>query len=116
MPATAVVSSTIEEVADRLRAFASSFDPRLEPAGDLARVVEVAAELERLAAGVRLQAAARVAESGVWRTAGDRSADEWMARLTHTTIGQARSELGTPVPSAGDTTDPWRRVRPGTAL
>ena len=66
-------------------------------ASDLARLVEVTAEIERLAAGVRIQAAARVAESGVWRAKGDKTADAWMARVTHTSIGQAGAELGTGV-------------------
>ena len=93
MPATGVV----EEVAERLRRFASGFDAAAVTASDLARLVEVTAEIERLAAGVRIQAAARVAESGVWRAKGDKTADAWMARITHTSIGQAGAELGTGV-------------------
>ena len=93
MPTTGVV----EEVVERLRAFASAFDLPWWPPLDLARLVEVTAEIERLAAGVRIQAAARVAESGVWRAKGDKTADAWMARVTHTSIGQASAELGTGV-------------------
>lgn len=51
------------------------------------------AQVERLAVAGRTIAAAAVATSGAWREAGDRSAADWLAKQTGSTVGEARTEL-----------------------
>ncbi|HZJ50721.1 MAG TPA: hypothetical protein VFF07_07665 [Actinomycetota bacterium] len=47
------------------------------------------AHIERTAAAGRTLCAGRVADSGAWRKDGDRSAAQWVARTTKTSVGQA---------------------------
>jgi hypothetical protein len=58
------------------------------------RLVGEFATIEHLAAGKAL-AAHRVAESGRWRRAGERSEAEWLARTTGDSVGAARAALET---------------------
>ncbi|MGI9022290.1 MAG: hypothetical protein ACR2HV_03450, partial [Acidimicrobiales bacterium] len=53
---------------------AAGFDPVLVSAADAARVVDDAAAIEKMAATVKGLAAARVADTDVWRRDGDRTA------------------------------------------
>src|ERR1700736_2265687 len=48
-----------------------------------------AARIENVAATVKAAAAARVADTGVWRGGGDRSAAHHVARTTGSSVGQA---------------------------
>ena len=60
------------------------------------RVVEVSAEIERLASGLRTLAAGRVATTGAWVGDGEhRDAGAWMASVTRTTVGRARATIET---------------------
>ena len=78
-----------------MNGFASRFDPVLVSARDAARVLDDAAAIEKMAATVKSLAAARVAETEVWRERGDRSAAHDVARRTGTTVGQAKEALET---------------------
>lgn len=75
--------------------YARTFDPALVSAAEAARVVDDAATIEKIAATVKSLAAARVAETEVWRAGGERSAAHDLARRTGTSIAQAQEALGT---------------------
>jgi Domain of unknown function (DUF222) len=72
---------------------------RLEP--DLVALPEAPAMwqafdvVERLAASAKTLLATRVDESGAWQRAGDRSAAEYLARKSGSSLGAARSSLET---------------------
>jgi hypothetical protein len=78
-----------------MKRYATRFEPAVLSARDAARVVEDAAAIEKMAATVKSLAAARVAETGVWKEGGDRSAAHALARTTGTTVGQAKDALET---------------------
>jgi Domain of unknown function (DUF222) len=86
------------EVCERLAAMRELVD-RLEP--DFVPLPEVPAmwqafdAVERLASSAKTLLATRVDESGVWQRAGDRSAPEYLARKSGTSLGVARSSLET---------------------
>ncbi len=75
--------------------FASRFDVALVSARDAERVLDDAAAIEKMAATVKSLAAARVAETDVWRAHGDRSAAHDLARRTGSTVGHAKEALET---------------------
>lgn len=56
-------------------------------------VVDVFAEIERLGAAGKALAASRAAETQQWRIGCDRSAAEWLARRTGTSVGTAKRTL-----------------------
>ena len=53
--------------------YVGAFDAALVSAGDAAAVVDHAAAIEKMAATLKALAAARVADTEVWRRQGDRS-------------------------------------------
>lgn len=59
------------------------------PACDAQRLVELGTRIERLGHAVRLAGTARVAAAGTWQGHGDRSAAEWLARTTGTSMSDA---------------------------
>ncbi len=75
--------------------YASRFDPALVSARDAERVLDDAAAIKNMAATVEALAAARVAETAVWRERGDRTAAHDLARTTGTSVGQAKDALET---------------------
>ncbi|HLY83132.1 MAG TPA: DUF222 domain-containing protein, partial [Acidimicrobiales bacterium] len=75
--------------------WAARFDPALISAADAGRVVEDAAAIEKMAATAKAMAAARQAETGLWRQCGDRSAAHHLARTTGTSVGHAADALET---------------------
>ena len=83
------------ELREAMGDYATRFDPALVSAPDAARVVEDASAIERLAATLKAQAAARVAETGAWRASGDRSAAHHLARTTGTSVGHAAGVIET---------------------
>src|SRR5262245_3329088 len=90
------VAVAAEDVASCERALARlcrDFDPASIPLGDAVAVYESAARMEKLAAGLRLRMAARADECRAWRSAGYRSAAEWLARMAGTSTGVAHAEL-----------------------
>jgi len=78
-----------------MREYASGFDPALVSAHDAATVVDEASAIEKMAATVKALAAARVAETEVWRAGGERSAAHDLARRMGASIAQAQEALGT---------------------
>jgi hypothetical protein len=83
----------LSELRSAMSAYATRFDPARVSARDAARVVDDAAAIEKMAATVKSLAAARVAETALWKRDGDRSAAHQLARKTGTTVGQAREAL-----------------------
>ncbi len=83
----------IAEVRSAMGRYADAFDPALVSAADAARVVDHAATIEKMAATVKAFAAARVADTELWRRQGDRSAAHHLARATGTTLGAAADAL-----------------------
>ncbi|MDQ1705465.1 MAG: hypothetical protein QOF18_1831 [Frankiaceae bacterium] len=86
---------SISEVRQGFAGWAAEFDPSARTVEGCRAVMVEAAAIERMAAAVKGQAAARVAESGGWREAGERSAAHELARETGSTVGAAREVLDT---------------------
>jgi hypothetical protein len=84
---------TLQRVAKDLRAALSRFEPELVDGPDAARLLEVFAEIEKLAAGGKLLAARRVESSNIWRRTGHRSAAAHVAEATGTGMGPAITAL-----------------------
>src|SRR5579859_5147113 len=85
----------LAELRAAVTVFAAGFDPVVLSGSDAARVVADAAAIENMAATVKAAAAAWVADTGVWRQGGDRSAAHHLARTTGTTVGQAVEAIDT---------------------
>jgi hypothetical protein len=83
----------LPELRSAMSEYATQFDPARVTARDTARVVEDAAAIEKMAATVKSLAAARVAETELWKRDGDRSAAHQLARTTGTSVTQAREVL-----------------------
>jgi hypothetical protein len=63
--------------------------------GDAAELVDVIGRGERVCGAMKALLAKRVAETGVWRDGGSRSAGHWLAEQTGTTIGAAQQVIDT---------------------
>jgi len=74
--------------------YSAAFDAALVGAA-AAVVVGHASAVEKMAATVKTLAAARVAETDLWRAEGDRSAAHHLARITGTSVGVAADALNT---------------------
>lgn len=83
------------EVLSALRETASSIQPGRLSGDEAARLVSLFAEGERVCASARTLAARRVEETKFWQRSGHRSAAEWVAAKTGTTLGNAISVLET---------------------
>ncbi len=83
----------LSELRDALGRYASVFDASLLSAESAALVVTEAATIERMAAVLKSLAAARSADTGGWKAAGERSAAHHLARTTGTSVGQASEAL-----------------------
>jgi hypothetical protein len=91
-----VVLEVLDALVSKLRGVVGSFDAAALDGGAAKRCVEVSAEIERLASGLRTLAAGRVAATGAWVGDGDhRDAGAWMASVTGTTVGRARATIET---------------------
>jgi hypothetical protein len=84
---------TLSDLRGAICDYATRFDPARVSAEDATRVVADAAAIEKMAATVKSLAAARVAETGLWKRDGDLSAAHHLARTTGTPVGQARDAL-----------------------
>ncbi len=89
------VCDLLVDLRESVRRYAAGFDASLLSGADASSVVDVAGAIERMAATVKSLAAARSAETGVWRSTGDRSAAHHLARSTGTSVGQAAESLDT---------------------
>ena len=83
----------LSELRSAMSEYATRFDPARIPAHDAACVVEDAAAIKNMAATVEALAAARVAETALWKRDGDRSAAHQLARTTGTSVNQAKDAL-----------------------
>ena len=85
----------LNEVLASARAVVSSLDVNSLSGTQVAKVFEVGAELEKLGASLRVLVAPRVAQSETWAREGHRSPEEWMARTSGTSVGQAKAAMET---------------------
>jgi hypothetical protein len=80
---------------EAMGSYAAAFDPALITAADAGVVVEHATAIANMASTVAALAAAREAETSLWRRGGDRSAAHALARRTGTSVGAAADVLAT---------------------
>jgi Domain of unknown function (DUF222) len=91
-------SVSAEEVREQLaamRELVGRLEPDLVPLPEAPTMWQAFDAVERLASSAKTLLATRVDESGVWQRAGDRSAPEYLARKSGTSLGAARSSLET---------------------
>jgi hypothetical protein len=91
-------SVSIEEVRDELaavRELVGRLEPDRVPLPEAPAMWQAFEAVERLAASAKTLLAIRVDESGVWQRTGYRSAPEYLARRSGTSLGAARSSLET---------------------
>ncbi|MDQ4132628.1 MAG: hypothetical protein M3179_05335, partial [Actinomycetota bacterium] len=69
----------LSELRRAMQHYAADFDAALYSAADREQIAEHAAAVEKMAAAVKSEAAARAAATG-WRASGSRSAAEHVAR------------------------------------
>jgi hypothetical protein len=86
---------SLRELRRSMHAYATGFDAGRLSAHDAARVVEHVTAIENMAASVKAMAAARVAETELWKQGGDRSAAHHLARTTGVSVGRAQETLAT---------------------
>ena len=83
----------VREAADVLAAAVAEIDlGSMLPAAHR-ELVALGERIERTGRTVKSMAAAKVAESAVWRGDGDRTPEDWLARTTGTTRAEAAKEL-----------------------
>src|SRR3954468_10077094 len=76
-----------------LEGFLASVDPVLLHAPDAAKLLEAAVGVEQRAGALKTLLAKRAADAGQWSTDGYRSPEEWLAKKTGTSYGQAAGTL-----------------------
>jgi hypothetical protein len=85
----------LRAVRGHLGALASSLDPDLLSVADAARLIEVLAAIEKLAAGMRLLLARRIDNESLFGETGDRNAAAWLAKRTGQSARDAARDLET---------------------
>ncbi|MGI8795246.1 MAG: DUF222 domain-containing protein [Acidimicrobiia bacterium] len=85
----------LSQLCREMREYARTFDPALVSARDAERIRNDASAIKRAAVAVEAQAAARVAETSVWKKSGERSAAHELATTTGTSVAQARDAIET---------------------
>src|SRR5712691_8548004 len=83
------------EVEAALREIVVGLEPETLAADAAADLVDVFARIEKLAGAGKALAARRVADSNLWRGAGERSAAHWLARRAGASVGAAMATLET---------------------
>ena len=78
-----------------LRTMLRDLDAECLAPSDAVVLVDWFAEVERLVVAGKAIAAGAAATGGAWRQSGDRSAADWLAKRTGTTVGEARTVLDT---------------------
>jgi Domain of unknown function (DUF222) len=78
-----------------MRDLVGRLEPDSVPLPEAAAMWQAFDGIERLAASAKTLLAARVDESRVWQRAGDRSAPEYLARKSSSSLGAARTSLET---------------------
>src|SRR5437868_7368415 len=81
------------ELEKAMATFAAGFDAALLSAAQAEGVMERAARIEHMAATVKALAAARLAETELWKLGGDKSPAHVLGRRTGTPVSQAAQEL-----------------------
>lgn len=74
---------------------AKRFDPALLTPAECAAAIDDLAAIERTAAHLKALAAARVAETDLWRRSGAKTPEEDLARRTGTSVPRAKEQLDT---------------------
>jgi uncharacterized protein DUF222 len=87
------VLQELQGMTKTLDGFLASVDPALLHPNDAVRVLHEAADVEQRAASLKTMVAARAAEAGEWAREGYRSPEEWLAKRTGTSYGQAAGTL-----------------------
>ena len=85
----------LNEVLASARMVVGSVEPSALSAADASRAFEVGAELEKLGASLKVLVAPKIGQSDTWARAGHRSPEEWMARTSGTSVGQAKATVET---------------------
>src|SRR5438105_6651773 len=85
----------LQEMEAALREIVAGLEPEALSADAALGLVDTFVSLEKLVAAGKALAARRVAESNLWRGAGERSAAHWLARRSGTSIGSAMATLET---------------------
>jgi hypothetical protein len=96
-----------------LAGLVDGFRPELFTGADTRRLTELFAWGERLCATGKALAAKRVADTGAWESSGQRSAADWLGRVSGQTAGQAAATLET-VQRMGDQPQVEEAARAGT--
>ena len=78
-----------------MREIVAGLEPETLSADAAANLVETFATIEKLAGAGKALAARRVADSNLWRGAGERSAAHWLARRSGVSIASAMATLET---------------------
>jgi hypothetical protein len=83
------MSKLLDQALTNVRSVAADLEPeRLVPA-DATLLIQLAAEIEKAASGLKLLLAPRLEDSGVWHEEGHRSAASWLAQRSGTSLGEA---------------------------
>lgn len=90
-----MVADSLVAMAQAFRAALISFQPEMYSGEDCATMFEELAAVEKVSAPARARAAARAAECGVHKERGFADVSDWMARVTGSTAGAAKSALET---------------------
>src|SRR5712692_9298890 len=85
----------LQDVEAALREIVVGFEPEALAAERAAGLVDTFATIEKLAGAGKALAARRVADSNLWRRAGERSAAHWLARRAGSSVGVAMATLET---------------------
>ncbi len=86
---------TLDTAEARIDEVLAKLEPEVLDSRDAKTLLERSTVLERKCAAIKALAARKVAESGAWRSSGERSAANWMAKATGTSVGQALGVLKT---------------------
>lgn len=83
----------VRQAADALAAAVAEIDLGSMLPATHRELVALGERIERTGHAVKAMAAAKVVESAVWRSDGDRTPEDWLARTTGTTRAEAAKEL-----------------------
>src|SRR5688500_15604115 len=83
------------KVLQELRRMVRTLDPATLSGPQAVALLDTFTEIERLAVAARTVVAARAVDTTQWRSDGDRSPEEWLARRTGSSWRDARSVLET---------------------
>src|SRR5947209_10061936 len=88
----------LQDVEAALREIVVGLEPEALAAERAADLVDTFATIEKLAGAGKALAARRVADSNLWRGAGERSAAHWLARRAGASVGAALASPETAPP------------------